>query len=443
MSSSPLARLVVMAVLLVGLLIPLGMTWALVTERASRRDAVAAEVGAMWGGAQRLSGPSLTVPYRCAPRDQAASAAPAAPATKDPCNAIAVVLPDSLDVTATVDPSLRRRGVFDVVVYRAHLTMKARFQNVVLDQLTPQPTAVAWEDAALSVGVSDPKGVDQKIRATCNQQALQFRSGVPASLPLPQGMSSRLLLAPAPPVGLDCTIELDVKGTRSLMFFPAGSETTLQLTSSWPHPSFTGWILPESHDIRADGFSATWKSGAYGRPLAGMWSSLAEPSDLKRQAQGSEFGLLLVQPIDPYIETDRAVKYGVLFLLLTFMTVFVWEITRGVRVHPIQYLFVGFALCVFYLLLLAFAEHIGFDRAYVVASAATVTLIAWYWRWVTNGVTGGAAMAGILSVLYALLFLLLRLEDYALLAGAIGLFAILAIVMFITRRVNWAASEGS
>ena len=144
--------------------------------------------------------------------------------------------------------------------------------------------------------------------------------------------------------------------------------------------------------------------------------------------------MTLVQTIDPYVETDRAVKYGVLFLLLTFMTVFIWEITRNVRVHPIQYLFVGFALCIFYLLLLAFSEHIGFDRAYLVASAATVTLIAWYWRWVTNGVTGGAAMAAILSALYAMLFLLLRLEDYALLAGSIGLFVILAIVMFITRR---------
>jgi inner membrane protein len=429
MLSSPLARLFVIAVLLVGLLIPLAMTWGLVTERASRRDAVAAEIGAMWGGAQRLSGPALTIPYRCAPRD---------PAAKEACAATAIVLPDSLEITGTLDPSLRRRSVFDVVVYRVHLTMKARFQQVSLDQLTPQPTAVAWDEAVIGIGVSDPKGVDQRIQATCNQQALEFRSGVSAHLPLPQGMSAHVPLMRTPGTGLECTLEMDIKGTRSLMFFPAGSETSLQLSASWPHPSFTGWILPEAHDIRADGFNATWKSGAYGRPLAGMWSSLAEPADLKHQAESSEFGVTLVQPIDPYIETDRAVKYGVLFLLLTFMTVFIWEITRDVRVHPIQYLFVGFALCIFYLLLLAFSEHIGFDRAYLVASAATVTLIAWYWRWVTNGVTGGAAMAGILAALYAMLFLLLRLEDYALLAGSIGLFVILAIVMFITRKVNWA-----
>jgi inner membrane protein len=314
--------------------------------------------------------------------------------------------------------------VFEAVVYRAHLTMKARFQPIALDQLAPRPTDVIWDEAAMDIGVADPKGVDQRIRASAN-------------LPLPQGMSARLGLVRAPTEVLDCALELDIKGTRSLMFFPAGGETTLQITSPWPHPSFTGSSLPETHDIRADGFTAAWKSGAYGRPLAGMWSSFAEPADLKRQAESGEFGVTLVQPIDPYSETDRAVKYGVLFLLLTFMTVFIWEITRGVRVHPIQYLFVGFALCIFYLLLLAFSEHVGFDRAYVVASAATVTLIAWYWRWVTNGVTGGAAMGAILSVLYALLFLLLRLEDYALLAGSIGLFVILAIVMFITRRVNW------
>jgi inner membrane protein len=443
MLTAPLTRLVVIALLLGGLLIPLGMTWGLVTERAQRRDAVAAEIGAMWGGAQRVSGPVLTIPYRCAPRESPPLPPGQVPAVKDPCSATAVLLPDSLAITGTVEPTLRRRGVFDVVVYRAHLAMKATFPPIALDELTPKPTTPEWDDGAMAIGVSDPKGVEQKIRATCNQQPLDFRPGASASLPLPQGMSARLPLGPASRGGLDCTLEFDIKGTRSLMFFPAGGQTTLELASSWPHPSFGGWILPERYDIRADGFNATWRSGAYGRPLAGMWSSLAVPPNLTNQAEGSEFGLTLVQPIDPYIETDRAVKYGVLFLLLTFMTVFIWEITRGVRVHPIQYLFVGFALCVFYLLLLAFSEHIGFDRAYLVASTATVALIAWYWRWVTNGVTGGAAMAGILALLYGLLFLLLRLEDYALLAGAIGLFIILAIVMFITRRVNWEAGEPS
>lgn len=430
MLSSPLARLFVLGVLLVGLLAPLGMTWGLVTERAQRRDAVAAEIGAMWGGVQRLSGPVLTIPYRCAPRDAAA---------KEACTATAVVLPDSLDITGTVEPDLRRRGVFEAVIYRARLKLTATFQPLALEPLNPKPVEIAWDDAAIGIGVADSKGMDQKIRATCNQQPIEFKSGVAASLPLPQGVSAPIRLAHAPHVALACSMDVDLKGTRSLMFFPAGSVTTLQLQSSWPHPSFTGWILPESHNVRADGFDAVWKSGAYGRPLVGMWSSASEPADLKRQAEGSEFGVAFVQPIDPYIETDRAVKYGVLFLLLTFMTVFVWEITRGVQVHPIQYLFVGFALCIFYLLLLAFSEHVGFDRAYLVASIPTVSLIAWYWRWVTHGVTGGAAMAAILALLYGLMYLLLRLEDYALLAGAIGLFVILAIVMFITRKVNWQA----
>ena len=427
--SSPLARLLVIGLLFAGLLVPLMMTWGLVTERAQRRDAVIAEIGTMWGGVQRLSGPVLTIPYRCAPRDSAG---------KEACNATAIVLPDALDITGTVEPDLRRRGVFEATVYRAHLKLGARFQPVELNQLNPKPLEVAWDAATLGMGVLDPKGVDQKIRATCNQDTLEFKSGVSGNLPLPQGMSA-LLRSARPQTALDCALELDLKGTRSLMFFPAGSETTLKLSSTWPHPSFTGWILPETHDIRPDGFTASWKSGAYGRPLAGMWSSSGEAADLKKQAESSEFGVAFVQPIDPYIETDRAVKYGALFMLLTFMTVFIWEITRAVRVHPIQYIFVGFALCIFYLLLLAFSEHIGFDGAYVIASVATVTLISWYWRWVTNGVTGGAAMAGILALLYGLMYLLLRLEDYALLAGSIGLFLILAIVMFITRKVNWQA----
>jgi inner membrane protein len=189
MLSSPLSRLLVIAVLFLGLLVPLTMTWGLVTERAARRDEVTAEIGSMWGGPQRLSGPALTIPYRCAPRDAA---------EKEPCNAVAVMLPDALDITGAVDPSLRRRGVFDAVVYRAQLTMKARFRPVVLDQLSPKPAEVAWNDASLGIGVSDPKGVDQKIRATCNQQALEFHSGIPANLPLPQGVSARVPLESAP-----------------------------------------------------------------------------------------------------------------------------------------------------------------------------------------------------------------------------------------------------
>jgi inner membrane protein len=162
-------------------------------------------------------------------------------------------------------------------------------------------------------------------------------------------------------------------------------------------------------------------------------------SDDKRQPQAgaSAFGVSLLQPVDIYQQAERAVKYAPLFIVLTFVTAFLWEVTGKALVHPIQYLFVGFAMCIFYLLLLSLSEHVGFDRAYAAAAIATVALLSWYWTWVLLGPSKGAVMCAALVGLYGFLYLLLRLEDYALLAGSLGLFAMLALVMVLTRKVDW------
>jgi inner membrane protein len=177
----------------------------------------------------------------------------------------------------------------------------------------------------------------------------------------------------------------------------------------------------------------------FGRGFAAEWkgddSQVADA--LARQAAAAAFGVALVQPVDIYVQTDRAVKYAALFIVMTFVIAFAWEIAGGVLVHPIQYLFVGFTMCVFYLLLLSLSEHRGFDFAYVVATSATVLLLSWYWSWVLGGRRQGTLMGAAMSTLYGYLYLLLRLEDYALLAGSAGLFVMLALVMFLTRRVNW------
>jgi len=156
-----------------------------------------------------------------------------------------------------------------------------------------------------------------------------------------------------------------------------------------------------------------------------------------KSVENAAFGVTLVQPVDIYQQTTRAVKYAALFIVMTFVIAFLWEIIGGVLVHPIQYVFIGFALCLFYVLLLAISEHAGFDTAYVSAAVPTVALIAWYWQWVVRARGRAALMLGALSALYSYLYLLLRLEDYALIAGAVGLFTMLAVVMFLTRRVDW------
>jgi inner membrane protein len=168
------------------------------------------------------------------------------------------------------------------------------------------------------------------------------------------------------------------------------------------------------------------------------WTGEQIPAEERQnQALASAFGVTLIRPIDIYVQTDRAVKYAALFIVLTFVIAFLWEVSGRVLVHPVQYAFIGFAMCIFYLLLLSLSEHIGFDRAYGTASGATIALITWYWSGIVRRILQGTLMGVALATLYGFLFLLLRLEDYALLAGSVGLFVVLALVMFLTRRVNW------
>lgn len=229
-----------------------------------------------------------------------------------------------------------------------------------------------------------------------------------------------------------------MNGSRQLRFLPGGNQTSVQLASTWPHPSFIGAPLPETRDTGANGFTATWHTPYFGRGFGYQWTGNAmNREQLKAQGDASAFGVALLQPVDIYQQAERAVKYAALFIVMTFVIAFLWEIGVGALLHPIQYLFVGFAMCVFYLLLLSLSEHIGFDVAFVTAAAATISLLSWYWSRVMLGVMQGVLMAVALTLLYSFLYLLLRLEDYALLVGSIGLFAMLALVMILTRRVNW------
>jgi inner membrane protein len=425
-----MARLLIMGILMLGLMIPLMMVEGVVAERATRRDAAVTEVGGVWGAAQTLGGPILTVPYRYTWIDNAGKAKPVV--------ARAYFLPELLDIDGTVEPEIRRRSLFEVVVYKAHLKISGRFARPNVDQIRPVPDQILWDDAALSLGVSDPRGISRRATVMWNGREQAFAPGV-----ADVGLFTAGVQAPAPGLSasssaIPFSLDIDVNGSRLLRFLPAGNDTTVKLTSSWPHPSFGGAPLPESRQSDGRGFSAMWRTPYFGRGYPPQWTSVeCNREQLKALADASAFGVALVQPVDIYQQAERAVKYAALFIVMTFVTAFLWEIVRGALLHPIQYLFVGFAMCIFYLLLLSLSEHIGFDKAYVSAATATVSLLAWYWSRGVGSARQGTLMGTALTGLYGFLYLLLRLEDYALLAGSIGLFAMLAGVMYLTRRVNW------
>lgn len=429
MRNSAAARLVIMTVLSFGLLFPLAWVFTIVSERSSRRDAAAAEIGATWGAAQVVAGPVLAVPYTSTWTNSSGR--------QERGSHRAMFLPKQLQIEGTLRAETRARGIFDVIVYHAQLKITGRF-------VKPDPADVPagdpdWAHATVSVGVSDPRGLTQRATLAWNGEQVPFSGGV-----ADVGLHRAGLQAAVPPLTLVAGNEipfeltLEINGTRELRFVPDAEETTVAIAAAWPHPSFVGKALPDTRQISASGFTAHWRVQDFGRSFPARWVSADMNRDqLPLQAAESAFGLALVQPVDIYQQAERAVKYAALFVVLTFLVFFLWEVFHASLLHPMQYAFVGFALCVFYLLLVSLSEHIGFDVAYVLSAGVTTILIAGYARSVLGGSRPGISVFAALAALYGFLYLLLRLEDYALLAGSVGLFLILALVMYITRRMNW------
>jgi inner membrane protein len=421
-------RLAVAAVVGFCLFIPLVMIDELVRERAGRRDEAVDEIARMWAAPQTLSGPVLTVSHRCdVPKNP-------------PCVNQINLQPLSLTIDGVLEPEERRRSLFKSVVYRSRLRVRGTFDMDVAARGVPADY-VSWQDATVTLGVTDPRGITGSAAIRVAGTLVPFVPGARQQSGISSGIHARVGTLPQPAPGpMPFEFELTLNGTREIQFDTFGDTGQITLTSTWPHPAFVGAFLPDIRTTDGNGFSATWNGGAFRRSAP---SPRPAASSQGTHAEGSAsnptkaFGVALVTPVDVYQQTDRAVKYGVLFIFFTFAMAFLWEVTRGVLVHPIQYGFIGFALCVFYLLLLSVSEHAGFDVAYLAGTAAVVSLLAWYWRWVAGRWLDGASMGSLVAGLYGFMYLLLRLEDYALLAGSLGLFVMLVLVMYLTRRVDW------
>jgi inner membrane protein len=421
-----------MGILMMALLVPLTMVQLTVSERAGRRDEAVEEISTTWGAPQTVGGPVLSLPYVRTWTD----------GNGKPQQSVQHVhlLGTRLRIEGTVVPERRRRGIFEVVVYRSELKVSGRFAPPDLTALKITPDQVQWDQVTLSVGLSDPRGLTTRGALTWNGRSSPFTpdvadvglftSGIQAAVP---GLSEAVAGAEIP-----FAFALHMNGTREIRFLPAAEETTVTLSSEWPHPSFAGAPLPQLRTTGPAGFTAQWSVTDLGRAYSQRWTSQSmNREQLAARARDSSFGVVLLQPVDIYQQAERAVKYAVLFIVLTFLVFFLWEVFQATLLHPVQYAFVGFALCLFYLLLVSISEHTGFDTAYVISSVAATLLIGGYSRAVLNGTRQAGSVVGSLACLYAFLYLLLRLEDYALVAGSIGMFIILAFVMFITRRMNW------
>jgi inner membrane protein len=434
---SPAFKFFLIAFLILLLIIPLFLVYGLISDRESRARGVLVEVGRIWGPEQRLLGPFLVVPYTVRVETVQGERR-----IENMHERRAIFSPEALDIDAQVDGKTLRRSIFEVPVYASRMTLSGRFATPRMADVVADPASVRWRDATLVLGVSGVSGL--KEAALLKIQGGPDIAFTP-SLGYPAGgltgINAKLagpVVAPdadQPTAPFKFTLELAFNGSVSLDFAPVARDTRVSLASNWPHPSFGGAFLPDQRQITAKGFTATWKVPHLARSVPEAWSLSEAGID---RLSPYTFGVRLVAPVDFYSLVNRAAKYGLMFVALAFMAVFCLELLSGRSVHAVQYVFAGLALVFFYVLLLSLAEQIGFTSAYLLAATATGAMLATYFGVALSSRQMGWIMAAVLAVIYLLLYFILTLEDYALLAGALLGFAALTIVMFATVRVNWS-----
>jgi inner membrane protein len=421
-------RAVFLGLLMLVLLIPLSMIEDLVHERESRKLEVDSEITSQWGGPQTILGPILVVPYRyVSESSDGATGAPRLGSSQ------LYFLPKHLEIATDVKAERRAKSIYEVLVYGGTARLTGDFVGLAKPRADVAPDMIDWSAARLLIGIADPSAIRGMRIAIADQAAvaedgLQRDAGLSSSLALATSLTAADVAKP-----LGFSIAIDFRGSSALRFAPIADVTSVKLKADWPHPDFSGRTLPDQRNITDTGFDAAWSLGALTRGFPATWRlGEANPETLWNTTVGVAF----VEPGDVHQQTDRILKYGVLVIALTFATIFVSGLFGGRRVHPIQYLMVGAALCLFYLLLLSLSEHIAFLQAYVVASAADIAMIAWY-AWRTMSRKLGYAVAVILAAVQAYIYDLLQMDDYALLAGTIALFAALLAAMIVTRNIDW------
>ncbi len=426
---SQLVRIVLVGFLIVLLQIPIAMIGGVVGERQMRRNEAIEEVTSKWGKQQTLIGPMITAPYvkRISETDKDGS-----PRERTEMRH-ANFLPDDLRVSGNVDCEVRYRGIFQVPVYSAALDVSGRFARPDFSEWGIAPGDIVWDQAHLTMRISDARAITNQVSLQWNGERLSFLPGVGdfggrhtgIHVPMRGRLSGEVF---------NFSYQLSLNGSQGIFFVPFGRETAVEVNSNWGDPSFQGNWLPSQRSVGKDGFQAKWSIPFLGRNYPQKWRS---ETGLDDSISSALFGVHFITPVDHYRMSERSVKYEMLFLSLTFITLWLFEILAGVRIHPIQYLLVGAGLCVFYLLELSFAEHLGFTTAYVLATLPVTGLIYFYCSFVLGGYRRSSVMGGVVLLLYGYLYILLMNQDYALLIGSVCLFLMLAVVMFITRKVDW------
>ena len=434
--NSVFIKALIIFILVFILLIPTTLIQGLITEREQRQHEAVYEVSSKWGGSQTIAGPVLSIPYTEYYKDQYNNLVKE---TK-----YAHFLPDDLNISGTVSPEKRNRGIYEIVVYNSVLSLKGNFnpKDFVIPGVATEH--ISYDKAFISVGISDLRGLDKQINLSWNGNDQLFNPGVETADVISSGINAKVDIQDpnlplndtiAEPESIPFSYEISLKGSERLFFVPVGKETNVDITSPWTDPSFDGSFLPDERNIDVKGFNAHWNVLNLNRNFPQHWTGN------RYSIENFAFGVNLIVPADNYQKSTRSVKYAILVILLTFIVFFFVEYLNHKHVHPIAYGLVGASLCIFYILLVSLSEYMSFMYAYLIGAFMTTGLITIYIHSILKTFRLSILISLVLILLYSFIFTIIQIQDYSLLMGSIGLFIVLAILMYYSRKIDWSGAK--
>lgn len=441
MSKRITLKLIIISFLGLLLWIPLLLEQDVIYERMSYRSQVVSDIASKWTGQQTITGPIAVIPWQMEYQENRWS-------EKDKIYKVVtqkksgkyLLLPTKLNSQADIKNDTRSRGIYQIPVYSGSISINAEFSNSALLKYKQQiekkyKGQLRWGQAKVAVLISDMRGIVSEPDATWENSVLKFiaGSGIKANI---QGISAEIPNFITEKVkNTTLSLSMPIKGMEKLLLTPTGDNSHISMSSDWPHPSFTGRHLPTDYQISEEGFTSNWNTSPFAGDLKAVLNECQTNSycNLNSYAVGAEF----IDPVDMYSQAERAIKYGLLFIAVTFMLFFLFEVLKKLQIHPIQYGMVGMALALFYLLLLSLSEHIPFIWAYTIATIACSSLLGFYLSSVLKSTQRGGWFAAGITALYGLLYMIISSENFALLMGSILIFSTLAIGMLTTRKVDW------
>jgi inner membrane protein len=420
-------KLLMLGALSLLLLIPTFFIGDIIRERSSLKESVQFEIGDKWGHEQIITGPIISLPYQLLSTQEDGKILTH--------RGMMHILPENLNIESDLVPIVKRRGIYEAILYNATSKLTGNFEFSELSARLPKEATPLWDEARISIGISDQRGIKENIVLSLNNKKFETKPGIRGIPNYSNGVSAHLKQFNGENISF--STEISLNGSQRFMVVPLGKTTLFNAHSTWTGPKFMGAFLPEDPILNKEGFEASWKILDFNRNFEQYWNNTTYA------LSESAFGIEFMEKLTQYQKTERSIKYALLIIALTFASFFFFEVLKKKKIHPIQYTMVGFGLVMFYLLLISLTEHMSFFKAYFLGAAAIIGINSFYFGSITKSSKNAWGMALTCGVLYSFLYVVLTREDYALLIGSIGLFVSLAVMMWITRKIDWYSIKPS